>query len=69
MNSDLPSTTDVLIVGAGPTGLAAALSLLHHSPPSRRITIIDALPKGQNDSRALVIHSRTMEVPLPAPNM
>ena len=58
---ELPATTDILIVGAGPSGLSAALSLLHHTPQSK-VTLVDALVHGQNASRANVIHPRTIEV-------
>ena len=58
---ELPATTDILIVGAGPSGLSAALSLLNHTPQSK-IAVVDALAHGQNASRAMVIHSRTLEV-------
>ncbi|QPC86775.1 FAD-binding protein [Mesorhizobium sp. NBSH29] len=51
-------TTQVLIVGAGPAGLAAAIGLAE-----RKIdfVIIDALPEAQNTSRAAVIHAATLE--------
>jgi 2-polyprenyl-6-methoxyphenol hydroxylase-like FAD-dependent oxidoreductase len=50
---------DVLIVGAGPVGLALAAELHRH-----RISplIIDRLPAGANTSRAAVVHARTLEV-------
>ena len=56
----LPDTTAVLIVGAGPTGLATALSLLHHG--IRDFVIVDAVQDGNNTSRALVVHAATLEV-------
>ncbi|EGO20635.1 hypothetical protein SERLADRAFT_358045 [Serpula lacrymans var. lacrymans S7.9] len=55
----LPESTTVLIVGAGPTGLAAALSLIHHGV--RDFVIVDTVLQGQNTSRALVIHAATLE--------
>ncbi|KIJ17568.1 hypothetical protein PAXINDRAFT_167574 [Paxillus involutus ATCC 200175] len=55
----LPDTTTVLIVGAGPTGLAAALSLLHHG--FRDFVIVDAVLQGENTSRAIVVHAATLE--------
>ena len=59
-----PSTTahfdtDVLIVGAGPTGLALATTL-HRAGVST--LIVDKLETGQNTSRAAVIHAHTLEV-------
>lgn len=51
-------TTDVLIVGAGPTGLATALGL---AGAGIDFMIIDALGEAQNTSRAAVIHAATLE--------
>lgn len=50
--------TDVLIVGAGPTGLALATTLARAgiSP-----VIVDRLAAAQNTSRAAVIHAHTLE--------
>lgn len=56
----LPESTTVLIVGAGPAGLAAALSIIHHG--CRDLIIIDAVLEGQNTSRAITIHAATVEV-------
>jgi 2-polyprenyl-6-methoxyphenol hydroxylase-like FAD-dependent oxidoreductase len=50
---------DVLIVGAGPTGLALATTL-HRAGVSALIA--DQLETGQNTSRAAVIHAHTLEV-------
>ncbi|KAL4065177.1 hypothetical protein V8B97DRAFT_1867376 [Scleroderma yunnanense] len=55
----LPQSTCTLIVGAGPTGLAVALSLVHQG--FRDFVIVDALAKGENNSRALVVHAATLE--------
>jgi 2-polyprenyl-6-methoxyphenol hydroxylase-like FAD-dependent oxidoreductase len=55
----LPEYSTVLIVGAGPSGLAAALSLIHHG--CRDFVIVDAIVEGQNASRAITIHSATVE--------
>ena len=52
--------TTVLIVGAGPTGLACAISLIKQGV--RDITVVDAVMQGENTSRALVIHAATLEV-------
>jgi 2-polyprenyl-6-methoxyphenol hydroxylase-like FAD-dependent oxidoreductase len=51
-------TTDVLIVGAGPTGLALSIAL--HLRGIRHV-LIDRLEQGQNTSRAGVIHAQTLE--------
>lgn len=51
-------TTDVLIVGAGPAGLATAIGLARRGVDFR---IIDALPTAQNTSRAAVIHAGTLD--------
>ncbi|OMC09736.1 FAD-dependent monooxygenase [Mycobacterium sp. SP-6446] len=51
--------TDVLVVGAGPTGLAAAASLITHGV---RTVLVDALAEGQNTTRAAVVNARTLEV-------
>jgi 2-polyprenyl-6-methoxyphenol hydroxylase-like FAD-dependent oxidoreductase len=51
--------TDVLIVGAGPTGLALANVLSQRGVSS---VIVDKLASGQNTSRAAVIHAHTLEV-------
>ena len=51
--------TDVLIVGAGPTGLALAVAL---TASGLRTVVIDRLPEGANTSRAAVVHARTLEV-------
>ncbi|KAG1823711.1 uncharacterized protein BJ212DRAFT_1444754 [Suillus subaureus] len=55
----LPDNSTVLIVGAGPAGLTAALSLIHHG--CRDFVIVDAIVEGQNISRAIAIHSATVE--------
>jgi len=56
----LPSSTCTLIVGAGPTDLAAALSLIHHG--FRDFVIVDAVTQGENSSRAVLVHAATIEV-------
>jgi 2-polyprenyl-6-methoxyphenol hydroxylase-like FAD-dependent oxidoreductase len=59
--SSLPSDldTDVLVVGAGPTGLAAAAALHRNGVTP---LIVDRLAEGQNTSRAAVVHAHTLEV-------
>lgn len=54
--------TDVLIVGAGPTGLALATMLMRSGITP---VIVDKLASGQNTSRAAVIHAHTLEVLAP----
>jgi 2-polyprenyl-6-methoxyphenol hydroxylase-like FAD-dependent oxidoreductase len=55
----LPTTTDVLVIGAGPTGLTAAVSL---AGQGLDVTVVDAQTAGANTSRAAVVHARTLEV-------
>lgn len=51
--------TDVLIVGAGPTGLAAAVALVARGVAT---TVVDRQAAGANTSRAAVVNARTLEV-------
>ncbi|OBI86622.1 FAD-dependent monooxygenase [Mycobacterium sp. 1245805.9] len=51
--------TDVLVVGAGPTGLALGASLIANGV---RAVVVDALAEGQNTTRAAVVNARTLEV-------
>jgi 2-polyprenyl-6-methoxyphenol hydroxylase-like FAD-dependent oxidoreductase len=51
--------TDVLIVGAGPAGLALATSLARSGV---KALLVDRLASGQNTSRAAVVHAHTIEV-------
>ena len=53
------SDTDVLIAGAGPTGLVLALWLQRLGVPVR---IVDKVAEPGTTSRALVLHARTMEL-------
>jgi 2-polyprenyl-6-methoxyphenol hydroxylase-like FAD-dependent oxidoreductase len=55
----VPAAIDVLIVGAGPTGLTLAGILA-----TRGVShlLVDRLPEGANTSRAVVVHARTLEV-------
>lgn len=60
MASTLPRRVDVLIVGAGPTGLAAALAL--HKQGCKDLLVVDSVSAEQHTSRALIVHSATLEV-------
>ena len=51
--------TDVLVVGAGPTGLTLAASLVARGV---RTTVVDRLAAGANTSRAAVVNARSLEV-------
>lgn len=55
----LPTTTDVLIVGAGPVGLTLAAAL---ATKGVAVVLVDQQAEGANTSRACVVHARTMEV-------
>ncbi|CAK5266151.1 unnamed protein product [Mycena citricolor] len=55
----LPAETPILIVGAGPCGMAAALSLYHQG--IKDVVVVDATEPGKNASRAMVIHAATLE--------
>ena len=60
MNSnELPAHTEVAIVGAGPTGLALAVTL---ATAGIDFVVVDRLAVGANTSRAAVVHARTLEV-------
>jgi 2-polyprenyl-6-methoxyphenol hydroxylase-like FAD-dependent oxidoreductase len=51
--------TDVLVVGAGPSGLTLAASLVKQGIAT---TVVDAQAAGANTSRAAVVNARTLEV-------
>ena len=53
------NTTEVLIVGAGPTGLTLAASLLLDGID---VTLVDRQAEGANTSRAAGVNARTLEV-------
>lgn len=50
---------DILILGAGPTGLTAANEAVRHGLSVR---VVDAKPHRSTYSKALVVHARTLEV-------
>lgn len=54
----LPETTEVLIIGAGPTGMALSIAL-HQASVDH--VLIDRLTQGLQTSRAGVIHAQTLE--------
>ncbi|MEV6235226.1 FAD-dependent oxidoreductase [Lentzea sp. NPDC051838] len=49
---------DVLVVGAGPAGLCTALMLAQHGV---RVRIVDRKPGPVEQSRAAIVHARTLE--------
>jgi len=51
--------TDVLVIGAGPSGLTLAASLVNKGVAT---TVVDAQAAGANTSRAAVVNARTLEV-------
>ena len=56
--NDSPLETDVLIVGAGPTGLVLALWLTRLGV---KLRIVDQAPRSGTTSRALAVQARTLE--------
>ncbi|MEO8875084.1 MAG: FAD-dependent monooxygenase [Polyangiaceae bacterium] len=59
MSAHSNSNVDVLIVGAGPTGLTLAAMLARANVSSR---IVDKTPIASDKSRALVVHAKTLEL-------
>src|SRR5690348_3421193 len=57
--NDLADRTEVLVVGAGPAGLAVAASLAGHG---HDVTVVDRQAAGAHTSRAAVVHARTLEM-------
>src|SRR5215204_2629304 len=57
--SELPDQTEVLVVGAGPVGLAVAASLAGHG---HDVTVVERQAAGANTSRAAVVHARTLDL-------
>jgi 2-polyprenyl-6-methoxyphenol hydroxylase-like FAD-dependent oxidoreductase len=55
---ELPRSTDVLIVGAGPVGLTLAAALQARGVD---VVLVDKAAERANTSRAAVIHARTLE--------
>ncbi len=54
-----PTSPDVVVVGAGPVGLVAACELARRDI---RIRVIDKLPEPTTESRAIAIHSRSLDM-------
>ena len=54
-----PDSVDVLVVGAGPTGLVTAITL---GQLDVNVIVVDAVFENQNGSRATIMHARTLEV-------
>ncbi len=59
MKTNRAHEPEVLVVGAGPTGLVAAAQLAERGVAVR---IIDVAPQRSPHSRALVVHARTLEL-------
>jgi len=57
--STVTGEVDVLVVGAGPTGLAVALQACAHGA---RVRVVERRPELFRPSRALLVHPRTLEV-------
>ena len=55
---DMPTSTDVLIVGAGPTGMTLAISLRQLGLDC---VVIDQQPEPPHDARAAFVQPRTLE--------
>lgn len=56
------NTTDVLVIGAGPTGLTLTAALL---AKGLRVALVDRQAEGANTSRAAGVNARTLEVLAP----
>ncbi|KAJ2988245.1 hypothetical protein NUW54_g9173 [Trametes sanguinea] len=59
MSESLPDSADILIVGAGPTGLSLALALQQQKCDD--VLVVDGAAQGENTSRAVAVHAATIE--------
>ena len=59
MTSTVPTTAEVVIVGAGPAGLTAGITL---ADAGTDVVLLDKQAEGAKTSRAAVVHARTLEV-------
>ena len=55
----MTAAADVLVVGAGPTGLALALQAHDHGA---RVRVVERRPEAFRPSRAMIVHPRTLEL-------
>ncbi len=58
MTTSPHTKTDVLVVGAGPSGLTAALQLARYGV---RVRVVDRKLGPVEQARATIIHARTLE--------
>lgn len=56
--TELPATVDVVVVGAGPTGLVAACKLRQQGCT---VAVFDSAAEPRTTSRAVIVHSKTLE--------
>jgi 2-polyprenyl-6-methoxyphenol hydroxylase-like FAD-dependent oxidoreductase len=59
MTASGASGSSVLVVGAGPVGLVLACELARRDVP---VKVIDKLPEPTSESRAILVHSRSLEM-------
>ncbi|KAF8512571.1 hypothetical protein JB92DRAFT_2927695 [Gautieria morchelliformis] len=58
MSMSLPTETQILVVGAGPNGMACAITL---KALGLQVTIVDALSRDRYESRSSLVYPRTLE--------